>query len=144
MKITRNVLNDLLPVYLSGEASPDTCALIEESLRSDPDFARLVEAQKKDLTNQDDLLKGRMVSLAPDRELQTLGRTKAMLERRKWLMALALMFTVFPFSFMASDSELRFLLLHDQPRVAAACWILAAVFWGLHLQTRSRLKSSGL
>ena len=43
MKITRDVITDLLPVYLSGEASADTKALVELFLKDDPEFAKLIE-----------------------------------------------------------------------------------------------------
>ena len=42
MKITRDVVKDLLAVYSAGEASGDTRALVEEWLRSDPELARQV------------------------------------------------------------------------------------------------------
>jgi hypothetical protein len=41
MGVTRNVVLDLLPLYLAGEASPDTQALVKEHLEHDPDLARL-------------------------------------------------------------------------------------------------------
>ena len=41
MKITRDVVYDLLPVYFAGEVSADTRALIDEFLTTDPEFARM-------------------------------------------------------------------------------------------------------
>lgn len=41
MAVTREVVLDLLPLYLSDEASPDTRALVEEHLKSDEELARL-------------------------------------------------------------------------------------------------------
>lgn len=41
MKLSRDVILDLLPLYLSGEASADTHALVKERLESDPDLAWL-------------------------------------------------------------------------------------------------------
>ena len=43
MRITRNVIQDLLPLHLSGEASPDTAALVEEYLETDPEMRRIAE-----------------------------------------------------------------------------------------------------
>src|SRR5438067_319948 len=40
MNVTQNVIHDLLPAYLAGEASADTVALVEEFLRLDPDLAQ--------------------------------------------------------------------------------------------------------
>ena len=46
MKITRDVVTDLLPLYESGEASPDTRALVEAYFRPDPDFEQLAKAAR--------------------------------------------------------------------------------------------------
>ena len=43
MKITRNVILDLLPLYLADEASPDTRALVEDYLRNDPSLAKIAK-----------------------------------------------------------------------------------------------------
>ena len=43
MEIERNVILDLLPLYLAGEASPDTQALVEQYLASDPELAETAE-----------------------------------------------------------------------------------------------------
>lgn len=41
MKVTRDVILDVLPLYLAGEASRDTQALVKEYLEHDPDLAQL-------------------------------------------------------------------------------------------------------
>lgn len=41
--IDRNVILDLLPLYLAGEVSPETQALVEEYLASDPELAETAE-----------------------------------------------------------------------------------------------------
>ena len=43
MEITRNVILDLLPLYLAGEASEDTRILVKKYLQSDPQLAELAE-----------------------------------------------------------------------------------------------------
>ncbi|MBN1355042.1 hypothetical protein JXA40_02115 [bacterium] len=40
MKINRNIILDLLPLYAAGEVSEDTRILVEEYLESDPELAR--------------------------------------------------------------------------------------------------------
>lgn len=42
MEVTRNVVLDLLPLYLAGEASEDTRRLIEERMETDPELSELV------------------------------------------------------------------------------------------------------
>lgn len=39
MKITRNVIRDLLPLYLANEVSAHTRTLLEEYLQTDPELA---------------------------------------------------------------------------------------------------------
>jgi len=41
MNVTRDVIYDLLPAYFSGDASPDTQALVEEFFVTDPEFGRM-------------------------------------------------------------------------------------------------------
>jgi hypothetical protein len=43
MEITRNVILDLLPLYLAGEVSADTRALIEKYLETDPELAKIAK-----------------------------------------------------------------------------------------------------
>jgi len=43
MKVTRDVIYDLLPGYFSGEASADTRAIVDEFLRDDPEFRQMME-----------------------------------------------------------------------------------------------------
>jgi len=46
MEITRDVILDLLPLYLAGEVSSDTRTLIEEYIQKDPQLANFVEQSK--------------------------------------------------------------------------------------------------
>ena len=43
MKVTRDVIYDLLPGYFSGDISPDTRALVDEFLQQDPEFRQMME-----------------------------------------------------------------------------------------------------
>jgi len=43
MKVTREVIYDLLPGYFAGEVSPDTRAIVDEFLQQDPEFSRMLE-----------------------------------------------------------------------------------------------------
>lgn len=144
MNITRNILNDLLPAYLSGEASSDTCKLIEEQVRSDASFAREVAAQTSDLAGHLRALRSSSPAPTPDHELNTLQRTRSMISRRNRLFGLALMFTAFPFSFVFDNDGIRFLLLREQPSVAYACWAAAAGLWVGLIALNRRLRESGV
>ena len=43
MEITRDVILDLLPLYLAGEVSDDSRALVERYLETDPALAKIAE-----------------------------------------------------------------------------------------------------
>jgi hypothetical protein len=144
MNITKDILNDLLPGYLSGDASGDTCKLIEETIRTDAAFAREVETQRSELAGQLRALRSSRPEPTPDHEVKTLQRTRALIDRRKWLLGLALMFTAFPFSFVFDNGGIRFLLLREQPSLACACWVTAVGFWIGLLTVNKRLRSTGL
>ncbi|MBN1311731.1 MAG: hypothetical protein JXB30_09945 [Anaerolineae bacterium] len=46
-EITRDVIQDLLPLYLAGEASEDTAALVLEYLKIDPELEEIAMVAKK-------------------------------------------------------------------------------------------------
>ena len=144
MNVTREVINDLLPAYLCGEASADSRALVEEFLKNDPELARLVEQQKKEDSQKTELLKGADMNLSPGHDMRTLARTRAMLERRSWLFALALAFSLVPFSFTFDGNHLTWMMLRDVPRMAVLYWASAVGFWIALYLTNRRLRASGL
>lgn len=43
MQVTRNVILDLLPLYLADEVSTDTRTLVEKYLETDPELANIAE-----------------------------------------------------------------------------------------------------
>jgi hypothetical protein len=117
--ITRDVINDLWPLYAAGEASPDTCALIEAFLREDREFAQtLTELARERVPSPD------APFLAPDHELKTLTRIKRRLSGPIPLLQLALAFTCFSFGALISDTS-----FDVSPRRFIATALIAACFW---------------
>jgi anti-sigma factor RsiW len=95
MKVTRDVITDLLPIYVSGEASADTHALVEEFFKQDPAFARLAQDERSRT-----MLHPVPLHLPPEHEKATLARTKRLLRWRTNLFTYALMFTAAIFATM--------------------------------------------
>ena len=138
MKVTREVINDLWPVYASGEASADTKALVEEFLRGDPEFAALVKNEATlELLNQP-------ATTAPDREYQTLRRLKRLIQTQTWFLAAALLLSLLPLSIKIEDGQVTFFMLQRTPWLAAIYWLLAAAMWLGYFHTRRRLRVSGI
>jgi anti-sigma factor RsiW len=46
-EISKDVILDLLPLYLAGEVSPDTSALVKKYLESDPELAETAKEMAK-------------------------------------------------------------------------------------------------
>ena len=121
MEITRDVVRDLLTVYLAGEASADTRRLVEDYLATDPVLAAdVVRAQGRPL----DL----PVTPAPppSAEKHALDATRQLLKNRTSTLAIACLFTLLPFSFVFEGSRVTFVVLRDAPVIALAWWATAA------------------
>jgi hypothetical protein len=124
MKITRDVINDLLPLVDANECSPDTRALVDEYRRAHPDDAQEID-------NAHAAVRGLRVpeSLTKEDEMQSLERTKRMIRLRTYLMAFAIFFSLVPFSVLHTSGRTYWLLL-EAPMSAAfygiggvLCWI---------------------
>jgi hypothetical protein len=100
MNVTREVINDLWPVYAAGEASIDTRALVEAFLQQDPEFARLLQGR-----GEEALLQKVPPGLSPDREAQALRRTKRLLHGWDWLLFMAMIFSCFAFGRIVADTS---------------------------------------
>src|SRR5689334_4745623 len=87
MPISRNVILDLLPVYLAGEASEDTRRLIEEYLQSDKELAEMVAESNK--TPFPDNIK---VPISKETEMASLRKTQAMIHRTILFTAAVILF----------------------------------------------------
>ena len=139
MNVSRDVVKDLLTVYLAGEASADTRTLVEEYLETDPDLKREVVAWR---TETLDLPPA--PSLAPTAEKRTLDATRQMIKTRSATLAMAILFTLLPLSFVFQGSRVTFLLIRDAPIIGLAWWATAAVMWLCHFFIRRRLRVAGL
>jgi anti-sigma factor RsiW len=136
MNISRDVVKDLIVVYLSGDASADTRALVEAHLKTDPELAREVAAAR-DIPS----LPG---TPAPTREKEVLDATRQQIKHRTSTLAVAMIFTVLPLTFAFSGSTITFFLIRDAPVIGLAWWATAAIMWIWHVSIRRRLRVSGL
>jgi anti-sigma factor RsiW len=137
MNISRDVVKDLIPVYLAGDASADTRALVESYLKTDPEFAGDVTAARGTSL-------GLPATRPPTAEKQTLDATRQLLKSRTSTLAVATIFTVLPFTFAFNGSTITFLMIRDAPVIGIAWWVTAAIMWIWHVRIRRRLRVSGL
>lgn len=136
MNVTKDVVIDLLPAYLSGEASADTRALIEEVAAREPAVARLIESARHD--GNEPMLQQPLV-LPPNLEREMVSRTRALLYRRSVVLALAIVCTLLPFTFGFHDGHVTFWLLRDE-KGSRLFWVVAAALWLDYLLLGRRLR----
>ena len=89
MKVTRNVILDLLPLYLADEVSPETRALVEEYLETDPELAKLAE-QSAAMDVPEDI----PVPLDKEDRMETYREAKRQLQRLTLFWAALIAFAV--------------------------------------------------
>jgi anti-sigma factor RsiW len=130
MKITRDVVTDLWPLYLSGEASPDTRALVDAFLTDDPEFAqRLRENGSRSL------LSGPLPALPLDHEARTFASVRRKLRGFPWLLWFAMIFSCFAFGRIVSDTS-----WDVSPRNFIITATIAGIFWIAYFVSLWRLR----
>jgi anti-sigma factor RsiW len=82
MKVTRDVVYDLLPGYFSGDISPDTRALVDEFLDQDPEFRRMMDRFR---TMFGEMRGGAAPAAARQAEHVTFERARAVIHKRSEL-----------------------------------------------------------
>jgi hypothetical protein len=136
MTVTRDVIVDLLPLYLAGEASEGSRALIDAYLRDDAVLAEYVRAHAVEPSA------GFATPPAPDLELRSLRRTRTILAWQRWLFAFTVTFTAIGLSTRISFAERHLastrLLILDYPLPFGASLVAAAACWAGYLALRRR------
>ena len=100
LNVTRDVVADLWPLYESGDATADTRALVEDFLKTDPEFATTLQAAARVGTPQ--------VDLQPEAKLAALKRTRDLVRGNGWLRGLrlfAIVMTIFSFGRIVADTS---------------------------------------
>ena len=134
MNITKNIISDLMPLYAANECSPDTRALVEDYLQHNPRDA----AELRRILNT--ALPGTPLPSAGLDEVRSLREARRRLRRRSWLLALAIFFSLAPFSFFFSGDK-TWWMLRDAPKSALVYGIVGALGWFAYALERHRSRS---
>jgi anti-sigma factor RsiW len=134
MTLTRDVVKDLLPVYLAGESSADTRRMVDEFLAGDAALAGEVRPLAALNSRCRPLLRGATRSGAR-RDTPATSRTSTL--------AMAVFFTLAPFTSKFDGSGFTFVMWRDkrQSRWRGGARRLAGI---AHFWIRSRTRVSGL
>jgi hypothetical protein len=134
MKVTRDVISDLWPVYESGEASAETKALVEEFLAGDPAFAAALHGALA--------LPRAEAQMSQEAETQALKRTRDLVQGRGWIRGVrlvALVLTVFAVSRVFMDTTWTV-----SPRVFVGDTVGAIVAWTVYAVALSHQRRKAL
>jgi hypothetical protein len=136
MNISKDVIRDLLPVYVAGEASADTRALVEQSLGSDPGLRAEAEA----------LGTIPVADIAPPAilEFSSLKRTQLLLRRRAFLVGFGYLFTTLPLALAGRDWGPVWFGVPAVRLLSTACIVAAAVGWTAFMRNAKELYGTGL
>jgi hypothetical protein len=137
MEPTLDVMKDLMVVYLSGEASADTRALVEEYARSHPEYAALLRAASAT---------GELETAPPaqDSEMRTLKMTRQFVFLRSLFLGMGIAFTFMPFTIVVRSGNIAFLLYRDVPALAVSFWSIAAASWVACYVMHREVRKAGL
>ncbi|MEO6035026.1 MAG: hypothetical protein ABIQ35_07220 [Verrucomicrobiota bacterium] len=134
MNVTKDVINDMYPLYVEHECSADTRALVEEYLQCNPQHA---EELRRVMSAP---LPGAVPPAKDLDESRSLREARRLVRRRSWLLGFALFFSLTPFSFSIGGHTWWF--LRDATSSALVYAALGVVFWILYAVERKR--SNGL
>jgi hypothetical protein len=134
VKVTREVITDLLPLYLSGEASADSRALVDEFLAQDPEFARSVNDSRERLLTLEIPR-----TLTTENEMKTLERTKRLLRWHGAFLGFAFFLSFLPVGIYFDDRGI-FWLWSGFPAGAIIAAVLAALTWTAYFALRRRFQ----
>jgi anti-sigma factor RsiW len=137
MKITDDVIRDLMPLYLEGEASADTRALVDAYLADHP---ALAEETRSTVSLRLPMDRSRAVG---DAERVILGRTRRLLRWRFWCRFVAIFFTAIPFAFAFDGRGVQWFFWPAHVPEAVTSLLVGAAGWISVALVERKLKPGG-
>ena len=134
MKISKEIIDDLIPLYATNECSTETRKLVEEYLQQNPQRAEEIERILQTP------LPRALPSPASLNEARALREARRRLSRQQWLTGVAIFFSLAPLAFFHENGR-TWCLLRDAPGSALVYAALAVVFWGIYALERRHPRS---
>ncbi len=130
MNITKDIIADLIPLYLSGDCSEDTKRAVTAYIADHPEFAEQIRQ-----IAASNLPPYTPNPLSMSDELKTLKRTRSLLHRQKYFMAFAIFFSLLPFSFLYTNGRIYWLFI-EAPINALVYESIGVILWIVYLMSR--------
>jgi hypothetical protein len=132
-------MDDLLALYLAGEASPATQRLVDDYARTHPEFA----AALRSATELN--LPAPPAGPSPDLELAALKRTREYFLLRSIFMGAGIFFSLAPFVFRFGPGGFEWLIIgYANNGIVWASASLAAAFWVACWLMNREVRKAGL
>lgn len=149
MKLTVEVINDLIILRDSGDASADTLALIKAYEEQHPEYVSQIKQQPGEITAMlNDTLASSSVAPPIDHDKKTLLKARKLIQKRSYLLVMAVWFTATPLTISVQNlAEHGFAvqnILGSNPMMTGLFWYLAAIGWVVFLMSNHYLKKSGI
>lgn len=135
MKIDKDIIIDLLPLYFSQEASAATTTVVEAYFAEHPEFA----AAMRKAQHQPPQISG---TPKPDSGAVAMTRLRRLLRWRAGLQAVAIGCSLAPFSFIFADGRLSWMMLRDAPGSALAYGLAGVGAWLAFIVFNRRLNGA--
>ena len=132
MKITRNIIIDLLPLYLSDEVSDETRDAVESFLATDPSLAKLAEQAR-----QYQPLAEAPVTLNKENELKILEKAKRLTKQRNLFMSMSFLFTGLLLTFHSDGNGVSW--FWNGASAALPIFVLALASWIMFIYSSRKL-----
>jgi hypothetical protein len=131
MNITKDIISDLIPLYVANECSTDTRVLIEEYLRQHPqEAAELRRIMRTPMP-------GAVPAAKNLEEMESLRKARHIIRRRSWVLAFAIFFSLTPLSFLHTGGH-TYWFFREAPGAAAIYGTLGIIFWVIYFILRNR------
>lgn len=130
------VLEDLLVLYLAGEASPGSQRLVESYAAENKQFAARLAKGREDVP-------GRLPA-GQDRAMEVLTETRKFLRLQKILFGVGIFFCLLPFTILVRHGRIEFLLLRDAPAEAAGAFVIGVGAWVWYWILQRKMSAAGM
>jgi hypothetical protein len=135
MNVTKNIITDLLPLYYAEECSEDTKRLVEEYLQKNPEMK-----EQAKYFSQNPLPNQGPQHLTNNDEMKSLKKTRRLLKWRSSVMALAIFFSIAPFSFAYVQGKF-YSMISESPVSALIYGGIGICFWITYFVVKRRTNS---
>ncbi len=141
MNVSKEVIKDLLPLYVSGEASDDTAELVRHYVETDPELAAML----REMVEAEQMLSRRpMVPNLANAEVRSFQKARLLIRYRSVILGAAIAYSLFPFAFVYANGQMHWIVIAGMPTVALTSGVIAVALWCMYMYLSRKARKIGL